>query len=214
MLLRLRAKTVRAGYKRHWERRKNIKPRKCKWESPEDDGDASDRQDKLLDYFEQHLPSIERYAYQIRLKESASARLRRANRIGGDRHHTWCDINIAIDIELSRRERSFFHSAQSATTTSAQAQNTYYPLQFSADVSRIERELIAEYLGVHKPTFKDNLKAALVNAYETHDVAETKRRYDQIERKLALQLVRRRAKKARERRIRLVHNFFNSSDPN
>ncbi len=53
VLLRLRAKTVRATYKRYWECFENVKPQDFEWVTPEGDGDALDRQDKLLHYIEQ-----------------------------------------------------------------------------------------------------------------------------------------------------------------
>ena len=50
VLLRLRAKTVRATYKRYWECLENLKPQQFEWVTPKGDGDAVDRQNKLLHY--------------------------------------------------------------------------------------------------------------------------------------------------------------------
>lgn len=203
MLLRLRAKTVRATYKRSWECLKNVKPRKFDWTSPEGDGDAVDRQDKLLHYIEQHLPLIEQYGNSIRLSESASKRLAQANRSGGDRHRTWCELNKAIEAELSRREHEVHNSAQAVNSSSAQAQSCQYPLQFAVDVRRIEQELEADDQGVRKPTVKDKLKAAITNAYESNDIAGAKRIQDQLDRKLALERIKRREKKLRKQNIKM-----------
>jgi len=152
-----------------------------RWTSPEGDGDAVDRQDKLLHYIEQHLPLIEQYGNSIRLSESASKRLAQANRSGGDRHRTWCELNKA------RREHEVHNSAQAVNSSGAQAQNCQYPLQFAADVRRIEKELEADDQGIRKPTVKDKLKAAITNAYASNDIAGAKRVQDQLDRKLALE---------------------------
>ncbi len=88
-LLRLRAKTLRATFKRYWECMENIKPRKFGWDTSEGNGSAFDRQEKLLNYIEQHLPLIECYWYRIRSSKSVMKRWAKANRSGGDRHHTW-----------------------------------------------------------------------------------------------------------------------------
>ncbi len=69
-LLRLRANTIRTAYKRYGECKKNIKPEKFEWESPERDGEACERQENLLHCIEQHLPWIHVYGNQIRLSES------------------------------------------------------------------------------------------------------------------------------------------------
>ncbi len=63
-------------------------------------------------------------------------------------------------------------------------------------MKRIERELASEDLGVRKPTVKDKLKAAATNAYQSNDVAKAKKIQDQLDRKLALESIKRRAKKA------------------
>ena len=222
VLLRLRAKTVRATYKRHWECLRNIKPRKFEWTSPEGDGDASSRQEALLSYIEEHLPLIESYANKIRLSELMMYRWKQANRSGGDRHRAWGDLNEAIAAELRRREDEVVHPARADDDAGAQAhcdsQVPKYPLQFAADVARIERECLAGDLGVRKPTVKDKLKAAITNAYESNDIAEAKRKQEQLDRKLALECIRRRAKKARKRHVKRCRDAMNARpqgfDPN
>ncbi len=58
---------------------------------------------------------------------------------------------------------------------------------------------MAEDLGVRKHTVKDKLKAAVTNAYQVDDIAKAKRIQDQLDRKLALERIKRRAKKTRKR---------------
>ncbi len=74
VLLGMRAKTVRATYKRHWKYIANLKPRKFLWDSPEGDEDAASRQKALLTYIEAHLPLIDSMATRIRLSEMATKR--------------------------------------------------------------------------------------------------------------------------------------------
>ena len=216
VLLRLRAKTVGATYKRTWECLQNIKPQKFIWESSEGSGDACARQKALLYYIEQHLLLIDRYSNKIRLSEAASFRWKNANRSGGSRHRAWEELNKAIASELLRREDEVTQTARADEIESAQAQSQpLYPAQFAVDVKRIERELLAEELGVSKPTVKDKLKAAITNAYESNDLDKAKRITDQLERKVALELVKRRAKKARKRMIKQYRNRLDQTpDPN
>ena len=58
VVLRLRAKTVRATYKRQWACLEALKPRKFEWQSPEVEGDAADRQGQFHHYIEQHEARI------------------------------------------------------------------------------------------------------------------------------------------------------------
>ncbi len=74
VLLRIRAKTVRATYKRHWECIANLKPLKFEWESPEGDRDAASRQEAFLRYIEAQLPLIDNMVNRIRLSETATKR--------------------------------------------------------------------------------------------------------------------------------------------
>ncbi len=67
---------------------------------------------------------------------------------------------------------------------------------------RINKECLAEYVDVRKPTVEDKLKAALTNAYESGNLDQAKRAQEQLDRKLALERVKRRAKKARKRIIK------------
>ncbi len=119
--------------------------------------------------------------------------------------------NYAVADELSRREEILRHDARIKNDNSAQTRNSQgaqahgffsppvFPLQYAADNARIERECLAEELGVQKPTVKDKLKAGITNNYNRGDFEEAKRRQDQLERKLALQRIKRREKKTRKR---------------
>ncbi len=81
-LLQTRARSVRANYKRHWERLRNLKPDKFKWESPVGDGDVSQREAALKGYISSHFMLIEEYARQIRLSPAATRRWSQAIRSG------------------------------------------------------------------------------------------------------------------------------------
>ncbi len=98
---------------------------------------------------------------------------------------------------------------------SAQAR---YPLKFAADVKLSERELRAEDAEVRKPTVEDKLKAAITTAYAKHNVEEAKRRQDQLDRKLALERIKRREKKLRKQAIKMFHTRMDARpkglDPN
>ena len=83
VLLRERAKTLRASYKKHWEVMRNITPTKVMFTSSEGTGDAVDRQERWLAYTEDHLPLIERFANRIHLSKEASVRWKNANRSRG-----------------------------------------------------------------------------------------------------------------------------------
>ena len=66
-----------------------------------------------------------------------------------------------------------------------------------------------------KLTVKDKLKAAISNAYESNDLDKTNSISDQLERRLALQRVKPRAKKLRERIGTQSCNCLDeTSDPN
>ena len=49
---------------------------------------------------------------------------------------------------------------------------------------------------------KDNLKASITNAYNCGDMEEAKRRQNQLEKKLALERIKRRERKARKRMLK------------
>ena len=51
----------------------------------------------------------------------------------------------------------------------------------------------AEDLGLCSPTFKDKLRAVATNAYRSADIAKAKRFQDQLDRKLAIGRIKRRA---------------------
>ncbi len=201
--LRMRSKTVRATYKRDWECIPNLKPRKFLREPPEGDGDAALRQEALLTYIDAHLPLIDSMATRIRLSETATERWTQANRSGGRRHGAWMELNEAIAVELLRREGEVTRTAQTDDQDSAQAQGNpttpKYPAQFAA---RIEKECLAEDLGVRKPTVKDKLKASVARNYADNNIAETKKTQDQFDGKLALERVKRRSNKQRKRLIK------------
>ncbi len=59
VLLRERAKTVCADYKRYWECLQGVKLENFDWISPEGDGDAADHQLRFRQYIDQHLVLIE-----------------------------------------------------------------------------------------------------------------------------------------------------------
>ena len=176
------------------------KPHKFVWRSSEGSGDACAGQEALLHYIEQHLPLIDRYYNKIRLSEAASFRSRNANRSGVSRHRAREGLNKAIASESLRSENEVTQTARADEIESAQAQSEpLYPAQLAVDVKLIESELLAEELRVSKPNLKDKLKAARTNAHESNDLNKTKRITDQLERKLALERVKRRAKKACKR---------------
>ncbi len=199
VLLRERAKTVRADYKRHWECLQGVKPDNFDCKSPEGDGDAADRQLRLRQYIDHHLVLIESYGKKIRVSESAMKLWEQANRSGGPRRKGWTRLNKAIADELSRREKEMSIAAQADAGVSAQAHK--YQLQFTRDVERVERECPAEDISVQKPTVKYKMKAAITNAYNRGDLEEAKRRKDQLDRKFALERAKRRERKARKRRM-------------
>ncbi len=106
---------------------KNLKPRKFEWETLEGSEDVSDRQENLLHYVEQHILVVDRYWNRICLNESVMKRSNKANRSGGDRQRTWCELNDAIAKGLSRREKEVLSSAQAIDTCRAQAPSIHYP---------------------------------------------------------------------------------------
>ncbi len=55
---------------------------------------------------------------------------------------------------------------------------------------------------MRKPTVKEKLKAAIANNYAVDNLAKAKLRQDQLDRKLALECVKGRNKKARKRAIK------------
>ena len=218
-LLRERAKSVRASYKRHWEALNNIKPQKFDWESPEGDADAVSRQDNLLRYIEDHLPLVDIYGRQIRSRNFASRRWAVASCNGGTCHRAWVALNAAIEEELRRRENGFEYPVADTGNNGAQVNEVpSFPLQYAIDNKLIEREMQAEYLGVKKPTVKDKLKAAITPAYETNNLEKEKRFQDQLEEKLAHERIERRPKKLGKRMIKQLRQQLNynsrPSDPN
>ncbi len=202
-MLRMRAKTVRTTYKRHWECIANLKPRKFEWESPEGNGDAASRQEALLSYIEAHMPPIDSTATRICLRETATERWTRANRSGGDRHRAWLKLNESIAVELLRRKGELEQTARPDGQDSAQAKDNphapKYLLQLAVDVERVERDCLGMDLGVRKPTVKDRLKAAIANNYAVNNLAHAKLRQDQMDLKLALE----RVKRIKEYRLRM-----------
>ena len=130
----MRAKTVRATFKRHSEYIANLKPRKFLWASPEGDGDAVSRQEALLTYIDAYLPFIDSMATRIRLSEAATERWTQEDRSGGGSHKAWMELNEAIAVELLRREGEVTRTAQADDQDSAQVQvnpTTHkYPAQF------------------------------------------------------------------------------------
>ena len=53
-------------------------------------------------------------------------------------------------------------------------------------MARIEKECLADDLGVRKLRVKDMLKAAIANNYAVNNLAQAKLRQDQLDRKLSL----------------------------
>ena len=111
-------------------------------------------------------------------------------------------MNDANAKELRRRERKTLPTAQAVTTSSAQVQSVQDPSKFADDLKRIECEMNAEDLEVRKPTVKDKLRAAATNTYQCADIAEAKRFKDQMDRRLALECIKRRARKASKRMLK------------
>ena len=148
---------------------------------------------------------IEKYGKEIRLSESATRRLARANRSGGDRYRDWCQLNDAIAKELVRRESKPDPPARANLEKSAQAPVLKYPVQYAKDVKRIERELAAEEHGGRKPMVNEKLRTAVTVAYQSNELAKAKRIQDQLDWKMAHERVKRRAKKARKLLLQHCH---------
>ena len=70
-------------------------------------------------------------------------------------------------------------AAQADAGVSAQARK--YPVQFARDAERVERECLAEYIAVRKPTVKDKVKDPITNDYNRGDLEQAKRRQDQLD---------------------------------
>ncbi len=68
-------------------------------------------------------------------------------------------------------------------------------------MERVEREFLAEDIGMRKPTVKDKVKAAITKAYNRGDLEEAKGRQDQLDRKFALERAKCRERKAWKRRL-------------
>ena len=115
-------------------------------------------------------------------------------------------LNKAIAAEPLRREDEAVRSAQADNRANAQAQSNLnapkYPAQFAVDIMIINRKCLVEDLDVRKLTVKEKLKAAVNNAYQYNNLALAKRAQEQLDRKLALERVKRRAKKAPKRIIK------------
>ncbi len=116
------------------------------------------------------------------------------------------ELNEAIAVELLRRDGEVERTAQADNQDGSQAQNNQsalrYPLRFAVDVALIERNYLAKDLGVRKPTVMDKLKADIVKNYATNNIAQATLRQDQLDRKLALERVKRCNKKALKRAIK------------
>ncbi len=108
------------------------------------------------------------------------------------------ELNEAIAVELKRSEGEVGRTTQAGDHDGAQAQNNQpaprYPLQFAVDW--------CEDLVVRKPTVKDTVKAVIAKNYAANNITQAKLRQDPIDRKLALERVTRRNKKAQKRTIK------------
>lgn len=90
-------------------------------------------------------------------------------------------------------------------------------LLFLCSVNRERQwnELLAEELGVPKPTLKNKLKAAVSNAYESNDLDRAKHISEQLERKLVLECVKRHAKQEQKTMVKQYRNQLDQTpDPN
>ncbi len=108
------------------------------------------------------------------------------------------ELNEAIAVELLRREGEVTRTAQADDSPTIPK----YSAQFLVGVARMENECRAEDLGVRKPTVKEKLKAVIVRNYVGNNIAQVKKIRDQLDRKLALERVKRRSNKQRKRLIR------------
>ncbi len=117
----------------------------------------------------------------------------------GPCHKGWTGLNKAIADVLSWREKELSTAAQTDAGASAQARK--YLVQYARNVERMEREYLAEDIGVRKPMVKNKVKAAITKAYNRGDLEKAKRRHDQLDRKFALERTKHREKKARKRRM-------------
>ena len=103
-LLRCRARTIRAHYKRMWEVTSNQKPAPFVWHSPERDGDdETTSRNVLRKYIADHVVQIERLRKQVECCAKKKHQLYLRNRSGGERHRMWQATNRAIMQELVKR---------------------------------------------------------------------------------------------------------------
>ncbi len=98
--------------------------------------------------------------------------------------------------------------------TSAQAQDTpvaapkpMYTVQYAADNARIEQELQREDLGLSKPTRKQKIVAAIVNAQARSDMQAARRN------QVARERLKRRARKTRKRQVENMRSDMNKREP-
>ena len=106
LFLRMRARTVRAQYKRYWECIHAIQPHQFVFDTPErGDGEENDKE-RIFDYISKHVIRIEDLRKQINLNGDVKARLMCANRQGGPRHRMWEARNEAVLNELIWRDKN------------------------------------------------------------------------------------------------------------
>ena len=219
MLLRMRARTVRAQYKRHWEVLKDLKPEQFVFKTPEVGDSVTADEQRLKEFIQSHLIRIEALRSEIERSESAKVRLNKVNRSGGSRHRMWEARNEAVVNELLWREMNpIATSARAKDTNSARAQiinetpppppdnstilqTQRFPQQYAADNLRIADDMELDDLGLSRPTRKDRIKAAMVRAIDCRDYALARQHQDELDRMAEHERRVRNAKKARRKII-------------
>ena len=217
-LLRCRARTLCALVKRMTECNSNAKPAPFEFNSPEREGDDVARREHLLrGYIARKVEEMEVQRNVMERDSALKHRFNRSNRSGGPRHREWMRTNHAVVRELERRDRNdpgrefrvpqcpsvppYNYSAQAHASNSC-GDARMYPAQYATDVTRIERRMEAEEMGLRQPTRKDKLIAATVNAQNRGDLTSARRIQNHLDSIRAREREVARKKRIRKRQIR------------
>ena len=106
LLLRMRARTVRAQYKTYWECIHAIQPRQFVFDTPGLGDDEEGDRERLCEYILKHVSGMEDLRKEIDRNADAKKRLMSANSQGGPRHCMWEARNEAVLNELIWRDRN------------------------------------------------------------------------------------------------------------
>ena len=197
------------------------------------------REKRLLDFIESNEKGAESILRRIRADESASARLRKANKVGGKLRKDMAKRDAAIEEELNRRlgDGSLCSAMElqvSAVATGSRAGSSVagaaaaggadesappvaradiMPASYADEIRRMHRKLGAEEAGIRKSTQAEREAAARAAAFDREDLTLVQAYYDMTSRRQAAKRRARQRKKARNAETRAYAAELFSRDP-